>query len=160
MTGERYLHRLRISFLLLISDNSQHLQPLLYFLDDGAPPQYWLQVSTFLDTSFNVRWIGRSRPIEGPPRPPDLTPMEVENMMERIGSKANAVTTEMIQKVAVAAHCQILNKSTKFYLYFYLRKWIIIDICRKMSSTRKKSLMPLAMATNRVTGNNIIMIFW
>ena len=48
----------------------------VYFMQDGAPPHYSLQVRAFLDATFPRRWIGRRGSIEWSPRSPDLTPMD------------------------------------------------------------------------------------
>jgi hypothetical protein len=36
-----------------------HLQPRIILQQDGAPPQWCLQVRAFLDRTFPGRWIGR-----------------------------------------------------------------------------------------------------
>ncbi|KAA6386810.1 MAG: putative transposable element tc3 transposase [Streblomastix strix] len=47
-----------------------------YFQQDGAPAHYEHNVRDLLDEEFPRRWIGRSGPIEWPPRSPDLTPLD------------------------------------------------------------------------------------
>ncbi|CAH0547571.1 unnamed protein product [Brassicogethes aeneus] len=48
----------------------------IWFQQDGAPPHYARPISTFLDTCFPERWIGRRGPIEWPARSPDQTPLD------------------------------------------------------------------------------------
>lgn len=48
----------------------------MYFMQDGAPAHYGLQVRAFLNETKPNRWIGRQGPIEWPARSPDLTPMD------------------------------------------------------------------------------------
>lgn len=45
----------------------------MWFQQDGAPPHYANSVRNFLNGSFRNRWIGRTGPVEWPPRSPDLT---------------------------------------------------------------------------------------
>jgi len=46
------------------------------FLQDGAPPHFHRDVTTFLYETFPVRWVRRGGPTAWPPRPPDLTPLD------------------------------------------------------------------------------------
>jgi len=47
-----------------------------YWQQDGAPPHWAITVRNFLNETFGKRWIGRSGPIQWPPRSPDLTPCD------------------------------------------------------------------------------------
>src|SRR5215475_8559763 len=46
------------------------------FEQDGAPPHFHRDVTTFLDETFPGRWVGRGGPTAWPPRSPDLTPLD------------------------------------------------------------------------------------
>jgi hypothetical protein len=46
------------------------------FEQDGAPPHFHRNVTTFLDETFPGRWVGRRGPTAWPPRSPDLTPLD------------------------------------------------------------------------------------
>jgi hypothetical protein len=46
------------------------------FEQDGAPPYFHRNVTTFLDETFPGRWVGRGGPTAWPPRSPDLTPLD------------------------------------------------------------------------------------
>ena len=49
----------------------------VYFQQDGAPPNFHVNVRNFLDSTFNQRWIGRrGSGTEFPPRSLDLTPLD------------------------------------------------------------------------------------
>ena len=48
----------------------------LWFQHDGAPAHFVLDVKEYLNNVFPNRWIGRSGPVQWPPRSPDLTPMD------------------------------------------------------------------------------------
>jgi hypothetical protein len=43
---------------------------------DGAPPNYHLDVKQFLDEQLPRSWIGHRRLIAWPPRSPDLSPLD------------------------------------------------------------------------------------
>lgn len=64
------LHRLRG----LVPRNDRNA---IYFMHDGAPPHWGLQVRAFLNNMFGGRWIGRHpAPHIWPPRSPDLNPLD------------------------------------------------------------------------------------
>jgi hypothetical protein len=69
-----YLSLLRDTVVPAI-ENLENSDALL-FQQDGAPPHFALVVRHFLDNAFPQGWIGRSGPIEWPPRSPDITPMD------------------------------------------------------------------------------------
>lgn len=48
----------------------------MYYMHDGAPAHYSVEIRTFLDEHYNGRWIGRRGPISWPPRSPDLNPLD------------------------------------------------------------------------------------
>jgi hypothetical protein len=43
---------------------------------DGAPPHFQRDVTTFLHETFPGRWVGRGGSTAWPPRSPDLTPLD------------------------------------------------------------------------------------
>lgn len=47
-----------------------------YFQQDGAPPHYHRDVTSYLDEILPNRWVGRRGSVEYPPRSPDLTPLD------------------------------------------------------------------------------------
>ena len=70
MNSERYLQILNEIVLPLMTSNryNQHL-----FMQDGAPVHCSVNVRKNLNEKLADSWIGRSGPIEWPPRSPDLT---------------------------------------------------------------------------------------
>jgi hypothetical protein len=42
---------------------------------DGAPAHFGYAVRDVLNNAYHDRWIGTERPIEWPPRSPDLNPL-------------------------------------------------------------------------------------
>ena len=53
-----------------------HVRPNTYFMHDGAPPHFSVDVRRLLNNRFRDRWIGRGGPIPWPPRSPDLNPLD------------------------------------------------------------------------------------
>jgi hypothetical protein len=51
------------------------LRQRLWFQNDGAPAHYGEDVRQWMNVTYPGRYIIRGRPIEWPPRLPDLTPM-------------------------------------------------------------------------------------
>ncbi|KYN17352.1 hypothetical protein ALC57_10328, partial [Trachymyrmex cornetzi] len=56
----------------IVGDNFAHT----WFQQNGTGPHYGRGVRNFLDTEFFNRWIRRRGQIEGPPRSPDLSPLD------------------------------------------------------------------------------------
>ena len=81
LTAERYLDFLTFELmpaLAVIFPNE--VDPdipneTIWFQQDGAPPDFGVNVRRYLDEIFPGRWIGRRGTIEWPPRFPDLTPL-------------------------------------------------------------------------------------
>ena len=49
----------------------------IYFQQDGTPPHFHVNVRSFLERTFNQRWIERrGSAMEFPPPSPDLTPLD------------------------------------------------------------------------------------
>ena len=48
----------------------------MYFMHDGAPPHFSVNVRRLLNNRFRDRWIGRGRSIPWPPRSPNLYPLD------------------------------------------------------------------------------------
>lgn len=74
LTGPRYLQLLQDRIIPALND--LHLEGPLWYMHDGAPAHYSLQVREFLNLNFPGRWIGRGGVIDWPPRSPDLTPLD------------------------------------------------------------------------------------
>jgi hypothetical protein len=69
VTGQSYLDMLQ-KFAVL------QIPPGFIFHQDGAPPHFHRDVTTFLDENFPGRWVGRGGPTAWPPRSPDLTTLD------------------------------------------------------------------------------------
>jgi hypothetical protein len=48
----------------------------VYLQQDGAPLHYGICVRRWLDQQFPASWVGRSGPVEWPPRSPDHSPLD------------------------------------------------------------------------------------
>ena len=69
VTGHSYLDMLE-NFAV------PQIPPGFIFQQDGAPPQFHRDVTTFMDETFPGRWVVRGSPTAWPPRSPDLTPLD------------------------------------------------------------------------------------
>ena len=69
VTGHSYLDMLE-NFAV------PQIPPGFIFQQDGAPPHFHRDVTTFLDETFPGCWVRRGGPTAWPPRSPDLTPLE------------------------------------------------------------------------------------
>lgn len=76
MDGHQYLEFLQNDLPLLLEDVPLAVRARMWFLHDGAPPHFRLEVRNFLNEVQQIRWIGRGGPIAWPPRSPDLNPLD------------------------------------------------------------------------------------
>lgn len=76
MDGLQYLHFLRNDLPVLLEDVPYAVRLRMWFLHDGAPPHFRLEVRDFLNQEQGRRWIGRAGPVAWPPRSPDLNPLD------------------------------------------------------------------------------------
>lgn len=74
LNAERYLLFLQETLPELLEDLPLDLRRRMWFLHDGAPPHFGLNVRNHLHVQFPDRWIGRGMdaPVKWPPRSPDL----------------------------------------------------------------------------------------
>lgn len=72
LNGDNYFHFLETHLPLLLEDVPLDIRRRMYFMHDGAPAHFSLQVRQFLTNVYGERWIGRGGPIAWPPRSPDL----------------------------------------------------------------------------------------
>lgn len=72
MDGMQYLNFLQNDLPELLEEVPLNIRQNMWFLHDGAPPHYRLEVRNYLNYAFPHRWIGRNGPIAWPPRSPDL----------------------------------------------------------------------------------------
>lgn len=97
----------------------------MFFMLDGAPCHYHVEVRDFLNAEFPERWIGREGAIAWPPRSPDLTPMnfylwgfmknivygpgrpEIENIYE-LRQRVHEAAEQVRQQNAMERACQSL----------------------------------------------------
>lgn len=78
LTGENYLDFLQNTLPELLEDLPLQLRRDMWFMQDGAPPHFSLNVRNHLNEQYPHKWIGRGNdaPVNWPPRSPDLTPMD------------------------------------------------------------------------------------
>lgn len=76
LNGNSYLNFLQNELGGLLEHVPLNLRQNMYFMQDGAPAHFSVQVRNYLNTIFPHRWIGRSGPIPWPARSPDLNPLD------------------------------------------------------------------------------------
>lgn len=74
LNGEMYLNFLQETLPDLLDDLPLLFRVGMWFLHDGAPPHFTLNVRNHLHVQFPNKWIGRGvdAPVKWPPRSPDL----------------------------------------------------------------------------------------
>lgn len=76
LTGESYLNFLQQELPGLLEDIPLQLRQHLWFMHDGAPAHFSINVRNHLDTVYPNRWIGRGGTEHWPARSPDLNPLD------------------------------------------------------------------------------------
>lgn len=78
LNSRNYLHFLQRDLMPRLRDMiPRHARHRIFFMHDGAPPHFGLQVRAFLNEMFGSRWLGRRpAPHLWPPRSPDLNPLD------------------------------------------------------------------------------------
>jgi len=78
LSGHRYLEFLQNYLPDLLEDVPLEIMRRMWFVHDGAPAHFQLNVRQFLDTEYSERWIGRGAPAprSWPPRSPDCNPID------------------------------------------------------------------------------------
>lgn len=76
LTGQKYLNFLQNEFWNLFDDVPLQTRRNLWFMHDGAPPHFSLDVRHHLNRKFPNRWIGRGGPVQWPSRSGDINPMD------------------------------------------------------------------------------------
>lgn len=76
LNGETYCHFLINELPALLEEVPLAIRQNMWFMHDGAPPHFALNVREFLNDSFPGRWIGRGGPRLWPPRSPDHNPLD------------------------------------------------------------------------------------
>lgn len=76
LNGELYLGFLNDTLPPLLENVPLNDRVRLWFMHDGAPPHFSINVREYLNQNYNDRWIGRGGPTAWPPRSPDLNPLD------------------------------------------------------------------------------------
>ena len=74
LNGRKYLQMLQNVLPELLEEVPLDLRRTMWYLHDGAPPHFTINVREHLNQQFSNKWIGRGNdaPIRWPPRSPDL----------------------------------------------------------------------------------------
>lgn len=76
LNGQYYRQFLEEELPGLLEEVPIFVRNQMWFMHDGAPPHFSIQVRNFLNQIFNNRWIGRGGPVPWPPRSPDLNSLD------------------------------------------------------------------------------------
>lgn len=76
LNGQDYYNFLVSDLLELLEDVPVIERQRMWFMQDGAPPHYLLNVRQHLNEVYGEKWIGRGGPVSWPPRSPDLNPLD------------------------------------------------------------------------------------
>jgi hypothetical protein len=74
VTGQSYVNMLNDYFYPISCDLPNNES--IFFMHDGAPAHYSIDVRDWLDENFPARWIGRRGALDWSARSPDLTPAD------------------------------------------------------------------------------------
>lgn len=76
LNGVSYLNFLTQDLPELLEELPLYLRNNMWYMQDGAPPHFSLDVRQHLNQVFGNKWIGRGGPIPWPARSPDLNPLD------------------------------------------------------------------------------------
>jgi hypothetical protein len=76
LTGVVYHHFLVNYLAVLLEHMPLHQRQHMWFMHDGAPPQFLRTVRQHLSQTFGEQWIRRRGPVNWPARSPDLNPLD------------------------------------------------------------------------------------
>lgn len=76
LDGNSYLNFIQNELPNLLQDIDLARREGMWFMHDGAPAHFALNVRHFLNDNYQNRWIGRGGPQPWPPRSPDLNPLD------------------------------------------------------------------------------------
>lgn len=121
LNGDLYLDFLQHHLVDYLDDLPLNTRQNLFFMQDGAPPHYFVGVRNYLDQIFPDRWIGRGSRISWPPRSPDFNPMDFcfwGYMKSVVYNRETTNTREELWQKIVNAADSFRNKN----LYFKIRQ--------------------------------------
>ena len=90
LTAVAYLDFLNNDLGPLLENVPLNVRRDLWYLHDGAPAHYAVEVREWFDRNFPNKWIGRNGPVLWPPRSPDLNPCDFFMGLHEAGSLSNS----------------------------------------------------------------------
>lgn len=112
LNGIVYRNFLINYFPTILEDVPLETRQNTYFMHDGAPAHYTLQVREYLNDVFGQKWIGRGGPVAWPPRSPDLNPIDfyIWGHMKSLVYSTPVETQEMLHQRIQDAAATIRNQ--------------------------------------------------
>ena len=92
----------------------------MYFQQNGAPPHNARIITDYLNDTFPHRWIGKNGAIRWPARSPDLTPLDLEALKQKIRVECDRINPEMLQVVATRG---LFDQTCPIFFYMQNRKF-------------------------------------
>lgn len=122
LNGPRYLSILEDEMENLLENLPLGTTRRMWFMQDGAPSHYDINVRRFLNERYPNRWIGRGGPVSWPARSPDLTCLDFflwGYVKERVYQTPSNTPQELRNKIESAFRTitpQILDNVQKDFL--------------------------------------------
>lgn len=107
LNGENYRHFLENELQEIFEDVPLGLRGNCWFMHDGAPPHFRLDVRQFLNQHFREKWIGRGGPVSWPPRSPDLNPIDFflwGTLKSLVYERPVNTRADLLQRIIEASH--------------------------------------------------------
>lgn len=76
LTGELYHQFIQNDLPGLLEDVPLRIRTEMWYMHDGAPAHFALNVRQLLNARYQNKWIGRGGPQPWPPRSPDINPLD------------------------------------------------------------------------------------
>lgn len=121
LNGALYLQFLQTVLPELLEDLDLETRAEMYFMHDGAPPHFVVDVRAHLDRTFPGRWIGRGGPVLWPARSPDLNPLDfcIWGYLKSLVYSVPINNIEQLEQRVIAGCAEIRNK---FGLFSSIRR--------------------------------------
>lgn len=127
LNGNEYLRFLENDLPGMLEDVPLLIRQNIWYMHDGAPAHYSIQVRNFLNQNFPNRWIGRGSEFAWPPRSPDLNPMDFYfwgHLKDLVYKQESATREDLLQKIRDGVNTIRNKDDILFRVRGYLNKAI------------------------------------
>lgn len=112
LNGQIYLEFLQNDFPPLLDDVPLQIRKDMWFMHDGAPPHYLIDVRNHLNNIFSNKWIGRGGPVPWPARSPEFNSMDSffwGYLKSLVYSTPVQTRNEMVDRIRF--HCNVIKQN-------------------------------------------------